>query len=45
MLPIRRATIDDVDHLVQLRILFFEETRDSSKKIHLLSLKQFPLSL
>ncbi len=26
MLPIRRATVDDVDQLVQLRLLLFEET-------------------
>ncbi len=32
MLPIRRATIDDVDQLVQLRILLFEETGELIEK-------------
>ncbi len=50
MLPIRRATIEDVDQLVQLRLLLFEETgelveRDVSafaEAIHVFLIKSLP---
>ena len=33
MLPIRQATADDIDQLVQLRLLLFEEVGEISQKI------------